>query len=527
MLGKYTWYLNDELSGVAHLDYREKRGVGLGPDFNYNLGPWGHGTLSYYYTHDRDPNIDQLGVPIPENRQRLYFSYQANPATNLYLLSQVRYESDLAVDRDFFETTYGRNPQPSSFFEADKFWQNFSLDAYVQPQVNGFLQTVERLPDIRLTGFRQQLGTSPFYYESESSAGYYRQQFAENALTNESPPGLHYEAARADTYHQILLPQTFFGWLNVTPRVGGRLTSYSASGGPGGTNDVANRGVFNTGAEVSFKASRLWPEVESSLLDVNGLRHIIEPSVNYVFVPNPTTPPSQLPQFDYELPSLWLLPIEFPDFNAIDSIDSQNVIRWGLGNKLQTKRDGQVVNLVNWSLYTDWRLQPTAGQSALSDVFSDLLLKPRSWLTLESLVRLDPNDGQLRMAYETLTFQPSSVWSWRLGQYYLVDDNSSSPTAWGTGNNVYNSTLYYRLDENWGFRVAHYFEARSGRLLQQSYAVYRDLRSWTVALTFLVRDSSATTGPEDYTVALTFSLKAYPQFAQGTDVAGPVSLLGQ
>ena len=170
---------------------------------------------------------------------------------------------------------------------------------------------MERLPDIRLTGFRQQIGSTPLYYESESSAGYYRRAFAEDAGTNGPPPGLNYEAARADTYHQVVLPQTFFGWLNVTPRVGGRFTYYSEASGPGATTDEQYRGVFNTGAELSFKASRLWPTVENSLFDVDGLRHIIQPSANYVFVPSPSVAPNQLPAFDYELPSLRLLPIEF------------------------------------------------------------------------------------------------------------------------------------------------------------------------------------------------------------------------
>src|SRR5579883_88107 len=181
LLTTYTFWLSDEVDGAVHLDYRDKRGPGVGPDFNYHLGQWGHGTFKYYYTHDRDSSQDQLGVPIPENRQRLYLSYDANPATNLYVKALARYESDLAVVRDFFEGEYRRDPQPDSFVEANKFWQNFSVDAYVQPRLNTFLQNVERLPDIRLTGFRQQVGATPVYYESESSAGYYKQVFAENA----------------------------------------------------------------------------------------------------------------------------------------------------------------------------------------------------------------------------------------------------------------------------------------------------------------------------------------------------------
>ena len=524
LLSTYTFWVNESLDGAVHVDYREKRGPGVGPDLNYHLGQWGSGTFRYYYTHDTDASQDLLGVPIPENRQRIYFSYDSNPATNLYFKALARYESDLAVVRDFFEGEYRRDPQPDSFVEANKVWQNFSVDAYVQPRLNTFLENVESLPDIRLTGYRQQLGATPLYYESESSAGYYERAFAENSGTNGPLPGLNYEAARADTYHQVLLPETFFGWLNFTPRVGGRFTYYSEASGPGATTDEKYRGVFNTGAEVSFKASRLWSGVQNNLFEVDGLRHIIEPSANYVFVPNPTTPPNQLPRFDYELPSLRLLPIEFPDYNAIDSVDSQNVIRWGLHNKLQTKRDGQVVNLLDWNVYADWRLQPHSDQTTFSDLYSDLYFRPRSWITLESLTRYDIATGNWRMSYHTLTLKPNNTWTWSLGHYYLRDDLSGTPLALGPGNNVISSTMFYRLNENWGFRMAHYFEARTGTMQEQSYSVYRDLRSWTAALSFRVRQNVF--GPDDYTVAFSFSLKAFPHYGQGADSVGAYSLLG-
>jgi lipopolysaccharide assembly outer membrane protein LptD (OstA) len=524
LLSSYNWYYNDQLDGIFHLDYRQKRGPGVGPDFNYHLGPWGDGTLRYYYTHDDDPNQDHLGVPIQEDRQRVWFSYQANPETNLYLKTLVRYESDLAVVRDFFEGEYRHNPQPNTYFDANKFWSNFSLDAYVQPRVNPWLETVERLPDIRLTGYRQELGSSPIYYESDTSAGYYRRAFAENSGVYGAPPGLNYEAARADTFHQLMLPQTLFGWLNVTPRVGARLTYYSDASGPGATTDESYRGVFNTGAEVSFKTSRVWPGVQSQLMEMDGLRHILEPSANYVFVPHPSTPASQLPKFDYELPSLRLLPIEYPDYNSIDSIDSQNVIRWGLRNKLQTKREGQVVNLVNWDLYTDWRLDPHATQTTFADLYSDLGFRPRSWVSVESLVRYGINSGLLNMSYTTLTLSPGTTWRWTLGQYYLRDD-VGTPSL-GPGNNVFTSTFYYRLNENWGVRMAHYFEAKTGTLQEQSYTIYRDLRSWTAAVSLLIRDNPAS-GHMDYGAAFTFSLKAFPRYGRDLDVTAPYSLLGR
>lgn len=516
LLGSYTWFLDEQFDGTVHLDYRTKRGVGAGPDVNAHLGRWGEVAARYYYADDQSPGTDAAERLLPSDRQRVHVSWLASPATNLTFRSQVRYETDSEVNRDFFEGDYRQNPQPTTFFEVSKFWSNFALDAYAQPRVNDYFDTIERLPEVKLTGWRQQLGHTPLYYESESSAGFYRRRFAET--NNFIEPD--YEAFRGDTYHQLLLPWTFFGWLNVTPRAGGRLTHYSETHGPGGGLAEQGRAVFNTGAEVSFKASRVWTGATNGLLQLDGLRHIVEPSFNYVYVPRPDARPWELPQFDSELPSLRLLPIEFPEYNAIDSVDARNVLRLGLRNKLQTKRGGQVENLADWNVFTDWRLRRRNAQGVFSDICSDLTLRPRSWLSLSSETRYDPVGGDWRLAFHTLTLQPSDVWSWSLGHYYLRDEAS----YWGEGNNLVSSSIFYRLNENWGVRAVHHIEVRSGRLDEQLYSIYRDFRSWTGALTFRERESR--NGSPDYTVAFTFSLKLAPRFNVGSDAVRPYGLIG-
>jgi LPS-assembly protein len=528
LLNDYRWYLNDAIDGKLHLDYREKRGVGAGPDLNLHMGRWGEAELKYYYLHDTDSDksintnaFANLGS-IPENRQRFYLGYQSTPFTNLNVKALVNYQSDQLILHDFFEDDYQANPQPNTFVEVNKYWENWSLDAETTPRINDFFDQVERLPDVTLTGFRQQIFNTPVYYESESSAGYYRKFFADtNTLFGATNgPFPDFSAVRADTFHQLLLPYTLFGWLNVTPRVGGRLTYYGDEGGPGGTNSETYRKVFNTGVDFSFKASQLWTGATNSFLDIDGLRHIIEPSASYVFVPRPSTVPSQLPQFDSTLPSLEILPVEFPDYNDIDSIDSENVIRFGLRNTLQTKRGGQLDNLLDWNVMLDWRLKPSAGQNTFNDLYSDLNFKPRSWIVLESQLRYDINDGYLNMAFHQLTFTPNERWSWGVGHWYLRDGFVDS------GDNLITSTLFYRLSDNWGFRATHYFNAQTGKLQEQFYSVYRDFRSWTGALTFRLIDNG-NGQPKDYGVAFTFSLKASPKNRVGDDTVRPYYLLGE
>jgi hypothetical protein len=245
-------------------------------------------------------------------------------------------------------------------------------------------------------------------------------------------------------------------------------------------------------------------------LQVDGLRHLIEPSANYVFVPDPSTPPARLPAFDAEAPSLMLSPVDFPDYSSIDSIDTMNVVRFGLRNLLQTKRNGQLDDLVNWNLLLDWRLDPKAGQGPLNDLYSAFAFRPRTWLTLESQLRYDLNQGDLNMSFHQATFAPNNRWSWGLAHWYLRDGFVSAEE-----NNFIVSTLYFRVNDNWGLRAAHTFNAVDGRMQEQSYSIMRDLRSWTTALTFRLQNNAGSSA--DFTVALAISLKANPSMQLGED----------
>ena len=532
--GTYNWHLSDRLNGAARLDYRTLRGLAGGMDLNYDLGQAGQGDASVYLLDDRDPQSGagsrsgSTEFTTRTDRHRLSLYHSVNVETNFTAKLLLQDQSDPFMNRDFFESDFRRNPQPESHIEIAKHWDNFSVSLLAQPQVNDFYQTVERLPELRVTGLRQWLGATPVFYESETSLGHFQFSPASDQLHLSE-----YEAFRADTHQQFLLPRTHFGWLNVTPYAGARLTHYSSrSGGDPalGLAGEVDRFVFNTGTELSFKASSTWADAQSSLLDVDGLRHIVQPMVNYVFVPKPSERPWELPQFDRELHSLRLRPIDFPDYNSIDTIDSRNVLRLGIRNRLQTKRFGEVDDLLNWELFTDWRLETQAHEARFNAVYSDLELKPRSWLLLGSELRYDTNERLLNEANHTISLLPNDRWSLTLGHRYLRDWSPDELKArypydpffgnqleddWRWGNNLLYSRLYYRLNEEWGFRMIHQFEASDGTMEEQSYSLYRDFSSVTSALRFRLRDHRA--GKNDFSVSLLFSLKALPSFGVGDD----------
>jgi len=514
LLGAFNWYGNSNLDGSIHLDERSRRGLGTGPDLQFHPGDYGEAAFRYYYIHDHDSQADGLPVPhLGPSRQRMSFEYTNGPSTNFSAKIIAHYQSDPLIIRDFFESEYTADVEPASFAEVNQLWPNFTLDAMAQPRLVDFFETVERLPDIKFTGLLQQVGATPIYYQSESSVGYFRRDFSDTNL----PAATNYSATRADTVQQFTLPESFFGWLHVTPRVGGRLTYYSAVDVVTTPTNAQTRGVFNTGVDFSLKASRLYRDADSALLDMHELRHILEPDINYAYVPAPSRAPSQLPQFDSEMPSLRLLPMEYPDYNSIDSIDKQNFLRFTLRNILQTKRRTGVEEMLNWAVYADWNLTPGTNHT-VSDLYSDLAFRPRTWLTLGSSARYDLPDHRWRDTISSLKITPNSTWSVALSYRYLMNNDPEFLTTPGqtlAGHNLVGISLRYRLNENWGIHIAESYEAQNGSLQEQDYVLYRDLRSWTGALNFRVTQGAGQ--PADFSVFLTLSLKAFPRYPLGYD----------
>ena len=94
----------------------------------------------------------------------------------------------------------------------------------------------------------------------------------------------------------------------------------------------------------------------------------------------------------------------------------------------------------------------------------------------------------------------------------------------GVNNNLITSSVFFRLNENWGFRMSQHFEARDGTIEEHFYSIYRDFRSWTGALTCRLRDSR--NGRDDFTIGFTFSLKAISRMKLNTDRDYPTMLFG-
>ena len=175
-----------------------------------------------------------------------------------------------------------------------------------------------------------------------------------------------YSSYRVDSFHQFLFPHTYFGWLSIVPSIGFRGTYYSNTGNfteadpsnpipEGNLNEQGGQFRFavNADVEASFKLSRLFEGVQARWLGLDGFATYSNPTPTFPGIPNPRFLPYELLQFDQYIPSTKLQAITFPQFLSIDSLDRWTILRLGVRNRLQTRRDSATINWLDIDTYFD------------------------------------------------------------------------------------------------------------------------------------------------------------------------------
>jgi LPS-assembly protein len=523
---RYNWVLDENLFATVLLDVRQKRGVGGGFNLDYDAPNGDKGLFRGYVTQDDlyssggSSGIDKYRFSNVNTEKRYRFAVKERfeVAPDLVATASLNKWSDPNITRDFFESEFQREVQPDNFVNLVQYSPNYTISALIRPQVNPFFETVERKPDITWDIPQQKLFDAPISYQGQSSLVAFDRRFAWN--TNQIPTfgqqlqSEEYRAYRYDTFHQILYPKQYFNWLSVTPRFGLRGTYWSddnrnVNDKDSSNSDVLNpraRVVPNIGVESSFKLSHVWDDIKSKQWGIDGLRHVMEPHINAQYIPDIIgARPGDIRGFDTRLPSTRLQPLNFPDYNSIDSIDYQAVVRHGIRNKLQTKRDGRNWDLIDWDLYADYdadRNFSATNQKSYSNLFSDITIRPVNWISFQSQASFDVTGNSYTEFNNDITWEPVRSVKLQVGNRFIQD------SVLFPNSNLYYLHLFYRLNEHWQFSSQYTFEASSGRLQEQDYTIYRDLESWQVAANFTEREVN--NGINESIIFFTFTLKALP-----------------
>jgi hypothetical protein len=250
--------------------------------------------------------------------------------------------------------------------------------------------------------------------------------------------------------------------------------------------------------------------VQSRLFGLDGIRHVVQPFVDYSFV-RVDQPPESLYQFDRFVPSTQAPPIDFPQFNSIDSLDNWSILRVGMRNRIQTRRDSQTMNWLELDTFFDMDFdRPDFGNPALiankglfSNLYNSLRWSPLPWLSASidsQLPVFSAHDG-FTQVNSNLTWTVTPNWSVSIGDRY-INNNPQFPNS-----NLANISNYFRINDNWAFSFAEQYEFQTSTLEGQSYTISRDLSSWIASLGVNVENSG---GVKSYGVVVTFTLKDLP-----------------
>ena len=483
LLSAWRYYISEHCRGKVHLDYRQLKGFASGVDADYNTERFGQGILKTYYMNERDKESENEPANILQERERYRAQIKHRWEVDSSHLALIEYNktSDIDFIRDYLYREYEEDVQPVSEASLAHYDPDYTLSLYARKRTNRFYSEVERLPELQYALTSRQLGSSNVYFRNSTMIANLNAKTAQSDIDT--------DVNRLDSDNELTYPAKFPGfldWINITPRVGTRQTYYSKD--VNGDEEDLIRGIHYYGFDMNTTFYRFCGYSGRPFgMEINRLRHILIPRVQFSYTHEPTVAQSKLGSFD-----------------EIDSLAKENKFTFGLENYLQTKwkREGseehQTSDLIYFYPHVDYTQNAPSGQRHFSFITTECNIRPYRWMHVDS----DSVYNQYQRRFQTanIDFFASGSDKWRLGVGKRYDrDNDEQLTT----------DVYYKINARWQARAYARYLSDSDIFQEQQYTIYRDLHCWLLEMTYDLKldDDGAT---QDRTFWFIFRLKAFP-----------------
>lgn len=500
MLSGWRYNLTEYINGRIYLDYRDRTGMAEGFGFNFDPPEFGEGDFKYYYTQERNRRLEE-GEPAEFQRYFIRWRHQWDIDEDTGLTIEYYKITDSKrqvlgtqhnVLKDYFFREYEKESQPVSYAFLHRAFDYSALDLLLEKRTNRWYTQTEKLPVATYTLPSIQLGTegSPFYFSNTTTAGSYNSKAAAPSLS-ENDVSLF----RVDTDNRLSLPMKM-AFISLTPFASSRNTYYDKNV-YGSSTEL--RTAVSAGTDMSTKFYRIFNvKTDAFGLDINRLRHIITPAITYNYTHEPTVPNHKLKQID-----------------SADSLSRSHSASLEFSNKLQTKRNGQSVDLVDVTISNSYTFKPKSGSargSSLGNYLFELETRPYSWLGLSadftyqsSGDRNDVNYRRVSNVNYDLALNLAEERQFTFGQRYQRKGGNQFVYEW-----------LWRLNPKWKFSIYHQYEVGHDQALkrglrEQEYFIARDLHCWTVELRYNIERG------EGEGIWMIWRLKAFPEMEFGYD----------
>jgi len=482
LLTAWRYNITEDIKGRIYLDYRANYGIAEGFATNYDDEVYGDGDFKLYYTSER-ANEKELGDEFDDHEffERYFIRWRHKldlneDKTNIIVEYFKINDSKRAVIgsqynilKDYFPLEYEKDQTPMSYVSLHRSFAYSSADLLFQKRVNPWYSQTEYLPEVKFSLPSINLGDTRIYFENDSS---YAASKTMNAAPAENDDRLQHSFSTSNqfSYTQRLAFITF----NPSVTTGQSFTDI-------GTYGSTINNTFSGGASASTKFYRVFDlKTEFLNLDINALRHIITPAIDYSYS-NST---------DSKISNIRI--------GGEDATRSSSV-SFGIENKLQTKRAGATADLLDFRVNNSYTFKTEGQAGQLSDFEFNLELYPYPWLSLISDAKYDVKQGYISEVDYDLNFNFGEDRTFGLGQRYKYK-----------GSNDITYQLNWRLNPKWRVRFYHRINNSSipgtkTGLREQDYSITRDLHCWSVGFHYNV-----TTGKGN-NIWMVCTLKAFPE----------------
>ena len=325
----FFWAISDNADATFYQRYMDKRGFQEGVEFRYCISEDTFGTFYGDFLNDtKEQGIsdeDALQRDWNENQKRwsYYLNHETTFSPGFYFRTDIIKVSDNWYFRDFDDYNYYLNHYEKSgtrrfekiSFLADKSitslestarlvknWDVYNITTLVQYTDN--LQdysndsTLQKYPEVTITGVTQPIFGTPFNFELESQYDYY--------YRTEGYRGHYF-----DIHPIVSLPLRYKDYFQITPQIGIRETTGDSSHSDGTSSGKRGyRELYDVAATASTEIQRIFNVGGQS---VQMIRHGIRPEITYTYIPYVY----QADRADY-----------------VDAVTEQNTITYALTNTL-------------------------------------------------------------------------------------------------------------------------------------------------------------------------------------------------
>lgn len=537
-------------------DLYSERGIGTGLDL-IDKKPDARGdlaNLSLYYLNDIAPETTRNGFPrdpIDPERYRAHLQHRkffGNDADSKWRAdTQLSWLSDQYYLGDFSRDTYSTDPYPDNTFGIFRQDDSSLLSFLTRFRINDFYRADARLPEITFDQSRGPRFGLPLLHEGTTSLGIIAEKALDTTLNAVIDPLVNltsgdaaanqylnqlgaYERrlaesmialplgdprredirtqlldsgyARFHTYQEFSLPRTYGDFFSVTPQAGFGYSAYEITEGDA---DNLDRATVHAGVESSFKISKDYGNVGSRDWGLNGLLHIVQPYSNISVLRTNDYEPGD-PSVDHLSPTTRPQPLDPLRFTAIDELQSWEIARLGVRNRLLTRRDNQSMEWLFLDTYIDAFLNEPEGERNLSNLYNDLRWQPLPWLgtSLETQMPIGTSGPGFTSINSSINYQPVDWFECSLG-FVRLDQH-----PYLTDTNRVTLRTYTSLSENWGLGTQHTTELDDNVLELQQYTIHHDLGNWVFTLGLNTRDNRF---EKEYGAILLFTLKDLPMIS--------------